>query len=174
MQMQSETAAPSGPAASMDRSFVRRIATVIAFIGGLLSFCLAVLVTTSVLLRWFLGQPVPGDFEFVQMGTALVVFCCLPLCQIDRGNIIVDTFTSRLSRATQARIDALWDVVYALVIGVIAWSMVQGVIDAWRSGESTMVSQVPLWPALAISTGLIIFLVIAALYTAQRLLRSRS
>ncbi len=167
MSMQSDPVAE-------DRSPVRVAATVTAFIGGALSFVIAVLVTVSVLMRWFLGMPLPGDFEFVQMGTALVVFACLPLCQIDRGNIIVDTFTLRLSAQAQARIDAVWDVVYALVIGIIAWSMVQGVLDAWHTGEVTMVSQIPLWPALAVSTTLLVFLVIAALYTAQRLLRSRS
>ncbi|MDB5570724.1 MAG: hypothetical protein JWN93_1907 [Hyphomicrobiales bacterium] len=167
MSMQAEPVAA-------DRSPVRLAATLVAFVGGLLSFGIAVLVTVSVLMRWLLGMPLPGDFEYVQMGTALVVFCCLPLCQIDRGNIIVDTFTSRLSPRAQGAIDALWDVVYAIVIGVISWSMVQGVIDAFRTGESTMVSQVPLWPALLVSTALLIFLVLAALYTAQRLLRSRS
>lgn len=161
-------------AVASDRSALRFIATVVAMIGGALAFALAFLVTTSVVLRWLFDAPVPGDFEFVQMGTALIVFAYLPFCQIERGNIVVDAFTSKLSQRTRDRIDAVWDIVYAAVIGVIAYAMIQGVIDAWRSGEETMVSRVPLWPALAICTGLAAFLSLVALYTAERLARSRT
>ncbi|HEY8580335.1 MAG TPA: TRAP transporter small permease [Beijerinckiaceae bacterium] len=155
-----------------DRSVLGLVSSVVAMIGGALAFALAVLVTTSVLMRWLFDAPVPGDFEFVQMGTALIVFAYLPFCQMQRGNIIVDAFTGRLSDRARARIDALWDVVYAVVIGVIAYAMVQGVIDAWNSGEETMVSRIRLWPALAICTTLAAFLSLCALYTAARLLRS--
>lgn len=154
-----------------DRSTFRLIATVVAMIGGALAFALAFLVTASVLLRWLFDAPVPGDFEFVQMGTALIVFAYLPFCQIERGNIVVDAFTSKLSQRARDRIDAVWDIVYAGVIGVIAYAMIQGVVDAWRSGEETMVSRVPLWPALAVCTALAAFLSLVALYTARRLAR---
>jgi TRAP-type mannitol/chloroaromatic compound transport system permease small subunit len=108
----------------------------------------------------------------VQMGTAVAVFCFLPFCQAARGNIVVDTFTSRLSQRTRARIDAMWDVVYALFMGVIGYAMLPGVVAAWRSGEETMVSRIPLWPALAVSTALVLLLAVVALWTATRLLRS--
>ena len=161
------------PVAS-DRSPLRFVATVVALIGGALAFALAFLVTASVLLRWLFDAPVPGDFEFVQMGTALIVFAYLPFCQIERGNIVVDAFTGHLPQRVRDRIDAVWDIVYAAVIGVIAYAMIQGVVDAWRSGEETMVSRVPLWPALAVCTTLAAFLSLVALYTAQRLARGRA
>ena len=50
---------------------------------------------------------IPGDFELVQMATALAVFAFLPLCQAHRGNIIVDTFTTRLPRRVRNALDAL-------------------------------------------------------------------
>jgi TRAP-type C4-dicarboxylate transport system permease small subunit len=151
---------------------MRRLTTIVAFAGGAVVFGLAALVTASVALRWWSGLPISGDFEMVQMGAALAVFCFLPFCQAARGNIVVDTFTSRLSQRTRARIDAMWDVVYALVMGVIGYAMLPGVAAAWRSGEETMVSRIPLWPALAVSTALVLLLAVVALWTATRLLRS--
>ena len=52
--------------------------------------------------RWLLQlRPINGDFEMVQMATAIAVFSFLPYCQARRGNIVVDTFTSWLPRAHQ-------------------------------------------------------------------------
>ena len=148
-----------------------RLTRIVALAGGLIVFALAALVSASVLLRWFTGLPIPGDFEFVQMGAALAVFCFLPFCQAERGNIIVDTFTMRLSPRARARLDAMWDVLYALAMGVIGYAMLPGIAAAWMSGEETMVARMPLWPALAISTALVLLLSAAALWTASRLLR---
>lgn len=150
---------------------MRKVTAAFALAGGVLACAIALLVTFSVLLRWFHGLPVSGDFEMVQMGTALAVFAFLPYCQSVRGNIVVDTFTSRLSEKARARIDALWDIVYALATGVIGYAMLGGVGAAWGSGEETMVARIPLWPALAIATALVLLLAATALWTAARVMR---
>jgi TRAP-type C4-dicarboxylate transport system permease small subunit len=150
---------------------MRRLATLVALAGGALVFALASLVTASVILRWFTGLPIPGDFEMAQMGVALAVFCFLPFCQAERANVVVDTFTSRLSERMRARIDAVWDALYAVTMGVIGYAMLPGVAAAWKSGEETMVARIPLWPALAISTALMLFLAVIALWTATRSMR---
>jgi hypothetical protein len=56
-------------------------------------------------------------------------------------------------------------------MGVIGYAMLPGIVAAWKSGEETMVSRVPLWPALAISTALLLFLAFVAAWTARRLWR---
>jgi TRAP-type C4-dicarboxylate transport system permease small subunit len=150
---------------------MRRLTTIVALAGGVIVCAMAALVTASVLARWVSGLPVSGDFEMVQMGAALAVFCFLPFCQAQRANIVVDTFTTRLSARARARIDAVWDVLYAIAMGVIGYAMLPGVAAAWRSGEETMVARVPLWPALALSTALTLLLACVAIWTAARLLR---
>lgn len=149
-----------------------RVTRIVALAGGVIVFAMAALVTASVLLRWFTGLPVSGDFEFVQMGAALAVFCFLPFCQAERGNIVVDTFTTRLPERARAWLDATWDLLYALAMGVIGYAMLPGVAAAWTSGEETMVARMPLWPALAISTALVLLLSATALWTALRLWRA--
>ena len=96
--------AESEPASSAPNGIVR-LTRAIALGGGLLTLGIAMLVTASVIGRRIWGQPVPGDFEFVQMATAVTLFAFLPLCQSHRGNIAVDTFTSRLPRAWQRWLD---------------------------------------------------------------------
>ncbi|MFN3892027.1 MAG: TRAP transporter small permease [Beijerinckiaceae bacterium] len=148
-----------------------RLTRIFALAGGFIVFALAALVTASVVLRWWTGLPVSGDFEIVQMGTALAVFCFLPYCQARRGNIVVDTFTAWLSEGARARIDAVWDALYALTMGVIGYAMLPGVAAAWKSGEETMVARIPLWPALAVSTALVLLLALTSIWTARRLWR---
>jgi len=72
----------------------------LAVLGGVIALAVAVVVALSVLSRWLFSSPIPGDFELAQIGTASAVFAFLPYCQLVRGNIVVDTFTSRLPKRT--------------------------------------------------------------------------
>lgn len=141
--------------------------------GGVLSLLVGALVTCSVLGRKFLDAGVPGDFEFVQMGTAVSVFFFLPACQARRGNIIVDTFTGWMSDAVRNRVDAFWDVVYGVTMGFLGYCMVLGSWDAQKTHLTTMVTQLPVWPALAISTLLLFFLALVSFWTAHMLVKGR-
>ncbi|PZN92339.1 MAG: TRAP transporter small permease, partial [Hyphomicrobiales bacterium] len=136
MDRPDEDIAPSG----FDRA-VRAV----ALLGGALLIALSVVVAISVTLRSDLigAAGVPGDFELVQMATAIAAFCFLPWCQLRRGNIFVDTFTLKLPQSWQRRIDASWDIVYALVMALISWRLSVGARAAFATGENTMVLQLP-------------------------------
>ena len=153
---------------------IERAAGAIAVIGGTLSLAVALLVVVSVIGRRFFDAPIPGDFELVQMATAVAVFSFLPYCQARRGNIVVDTFTTRLPARVNAVIDAFWDLVYAGMMGLITVCLVVGTLDHIRNGQTTMVLQFPIWPAIAICTALALLLTGVALATAARLLRGRA
>ena len=99
---------------------IGRATRAVAILGGCLSIATATLVTLSVLGRWLGFGSINGDFELVQMGVALSVFCFLPLSQARRGNIMVDTFTTWLPARVQRAIDAFWDFVYAGFMALIA------------------------------------------------------
>jgi TRAP-type C4-dicarboxylate transport system permease small subunit len=155
------------------RSPVARISEALGVTGGIVSIVLAVLVTVSVLGRWLRDEGVPGDFEFVQMGTAVSVFFFLIACQARRGNIVVDTFTGFLHERARNRLDALWDVVYGLVMAFLAYCLFLGATEAIRTHTSTMVLQLPQWPALMLSALLLAFLAIVCFWTAKRLWGAR-
>ena len=69
--------AETGLAAGTPPGLLDRIVTALAVAGGALSLGVAVLVTVSVARRWLGFQPIPGDFEFVQMATAVSIFSFL-------------------------------------------------------------------------------------------------
>ncbi len=145
-----------------------RLARLAALAGGILLVGLAGLVTTSVLMRWIVGQGVNGDFELVQMGLAVAVFTFLPLCQVHRGNVMVDTFTQWLPRIVQAAIDALWDLLYAAFAGFIAWRLAIGAVEARTSGTTSMVLGLPIHYAIGGCAAMAAFLALICALTAVR------
>ncbi|RTL61482.1 MAG: TRAP transporter small permease [Hyphomicrobiales bacterium] len=164
--------------------FIVRASSVVAVLGGLISLATAAIVVASVFGRWFRGSafsplapwigPIDGDFEYVKMGTAVAVFAFLPYAQAMRSNIVVDTFTNKLSPRTVDRMDAFWDLVYAAMMGVLTWCMVLGTMDFYRSGETTMMLQLIVWPAIAVCTVLSGLITLVALVTAVQVARGQS
>lgn len=151
-----------------------RMTGMLALAGGLLALAVALLVTASVLGRWLFSAPIDGDFEFVKMATAVAVFAYLPYTQARRGNIMVDTFTTGLRLKSRNRLDAFWDFAYALVMGFIAFAMLNGTMEAIRSGETTMQRQLLLWPSIGAATLLCVILSLTAILTGLALLQPGS
>ena len=56
----------------------------------------------------------------------------------------------------------------------ITYCMVLGSLDTYRSGSTTMMLQLPTWPALALCTALIALLTLVATITGLRLIGGRS
>jgi TRAP-type C4-dicarboxylate transport system permease small subunit len=162
------------PAREPQATLVERLSGAVAVTGGALSLAVALLVVVSVVGRRFFNAPIPGDFELVQMATAIAVFSFLPYCQACRGNIVVDTFTSRLPARANVLIDAFWDLVYAGMMGLMTACLVVGTLDHMRNGQTTMVLQFPIWPAIAVCTVLALLLTGVALATAARMFRGRA
>ena len=145
----------------------------LAIAGGLLMLVMAIMVVTSVVMRWLINYSVPGDIELVQIATALAVFSFLPLCQAHRGNIMVDTFTTKLPRRAQRALDALWDVVYAGMAALIAWRLAIGAWDTIRSQTVSMMLALPIGWAIAACAVMAVLLTVVAVGPAVHLLRRR-
>lgn len=146
----------------------------VALLGGALLIALSTVVVVSVTLRSDLvgTAGIPGDFELVQMATAVAAFCFLPWCQLRRGNIFVDTFTLKLPLRWQRRIDAAWDIVYGLVMVLISWRLAVGARAAYATGENSMVLQVPSYLPIALCSALAVLVAAAAAVSALRLIRT--
>ena len=166
-----ETGAPPPPRPD---PAIGRAARFVAVAGGLVSVATALLVTASVTKRWLGYGGINGDFELVQIGVALSVFCFLPLTQARRGNIMVDTFTAWLPLRVQRAIDAFWDFVYAGFMALVAWCLMNGARDALASHLNSAMLGLPLWPVFAAAVLLILLLAVTAVDTGLKLLREWS
>jgi TRAP-type C4-dicarboxylate transport system permease small subunit len=163
---------PAAPGALWrSQPLLNRLIGWVAIGGGLLALAVALLVSASVLGRWLFDKPIEGDFEFVKMATAIAIFSFLPYTQVQRGNIMVDTFTTRLPVRGRRALDALWDMVFAGVAMLMAHGLFTGAQEALRNGESTMQLQILIWPAIGFCACLATLLALSALISAARLLR---
>ncbi len=151
---------------------VRWLARAFALCGAGLLGLLAVLVCSSVAGRVLFGRPVPGDFEIVATGTAVAVFLCLPWCQLNRGNLVVDLFLARLSARFVAWLDALSAALLMLLAMLFAWRMLLGMRDAIRYEDISIILGFPLWWAYPFAVASFLLLAACCLVTARESLRS--
>jgi TRAP-type C4-dicarboxylate transport system permease small subunit len=153
---------------------LERLTGTVAMLGGLLTLAVALLATASVVMRWLLNSPIDGDFEYVKMATAVAIFAYLPYTQARRGNIMVDTFTGWLPGRLGSVIDAFWDLVFAAVMGYLAYCLLFGTLAAVQSGETTMQRQLAIWPSIGLCAALAALVAVTALLTALRLVRANA
>jgi len=114
--------------------------------------------------------PINGDFELVEAGMAFVIFAFIPLCQLEGGHASVDIFANRLPQRVQAFLRTVIEAVFASILVLIAWQLLQGMLSKQSSGQTTFLLQFPVWWAYALSlTGAIAAAVVAVYVAAMRL-----
>ena len=168
--------------------FIERLARSMALLGGLVLTLLIIMICVSVLGRslntlmhsslgqlmpgfsdWALGLgvgPINGDFEIVEAGVAFAIFAFLPLCQLNSGHAVVDIFTSKLSPRANRVLRMLSEVVFAVVLVLIAVQLFGGMLAKLRFGENTFILQFPVWWGYAASLCAAVVAAIVGVYMA--------
>jgi TRAP-type C4-dicarboxylate transport system permease small subunit len=95
--------------------------------------------------------PVPGDFELVEAGTALAVFCFLPWCHLKRGHAVVDMLWKAYPPAMQRTLTIATDGLMLLVWLLLVWRMGVAMLDYRANGEVSFILQMPVWWGYAAS-----------------------
>lgn len=93
--------------------------------------------------------PIRASYELVEIGVAFVIFAFLPWVQITRGHAMVEVFTARLPARADAALAALWEVLMAAAMVLIAWRLYAGMLGKVKNAETTFLMQIPLWWAYA-------------------------
>jgi TRAP-type C4-dicarboxylate transport system permease small subunit len=145
-----------------------RTATGVALLGGLVLFALTLLTVISVIGRAVFSAPIPGDFELVELGMAVAIFSFLPYCQIVRGNVIVDLFTSKASARTKALLDGVGNLLFTAIAALLTWRVAIGGLEIRSYHETTMVLQVPVWWGYVPAVAFLAFLTVVCVYTVWR------
>ncbi len=151
---------------------LRRISAGLALAGGALLCGLALLSCVSIAGRVLFSAPIPGDFELIEVGTALAVFAFLPWCQITRGNVAVDLLVRRAPQRVRAALALLTNGAFAAVAALLTWQAALGGLDLYRYRESTMVLGLPLWWGFVPATFCLAVLTLVCLATALDDLRA--
>lgn len=166
-----------------------RLAQVTAILGGVVLSAIILLTVVSVTGRglntlahglldagmfagfaqWMLDAgvgPVLGDFELVEAGVAFCIFAFLPLAQITGAHATVDILTSRFSPAVNRVLGMLWEVLFAIVLIIVAWKLYEGMAGKMRYNETTMLLQFPVWWSYGLSLCGAVVAAIVAVYVA--------
>jgi TRAP-type C4-dicarboxylate transport system permease small subunit len=144
------------------------LAKLCALVAGLLLTVITLMTCVSVIGRNTTGWTIVGDFELSGSAAGAAIALFLPWCQLRRGNIIVDFFTSRASAQTQAGLDRFGALLMAAVMALMAWRSAIGGLNAWRSQAGSMMLGFPEW---VIYTGIVPALVLTAAIALTQALR---
>jgi TRAP-type C4-dicarboxylate transport system permease small subunit len=126
-------------------SWLDKACVLFALLGGAVLTALALMSVASIAGRALFSRPLQGDYELVQTGCAVFVALCLPYCQLKRANIIVDFFTTRATRRTRSRLDAIGALLVGVVMLIVAWRTAAGLDSLRSSGETTTILGMPTW-----------------------------
>lgn len=112
-------------------SLMDRIARWLAYAGGVVLVLLAFMTVVSTIGRAFVGLqigigPIPGDFELVEAGTAISVFCFMSWCQLNQGHVTVDVLTDFFPKSINLTLILIGNIFVFLVAFVIAWRLWMG------------------------------------------------
>jgi TRAP-type C4-dicarboxylate transport system permease small subunit len=126
-------------------TLLKRLAGLCAILAGVLLTGITLMTCLSVLGRNTTGATLVGDFELTGVAAGAAIALFLPWCQLKRGNIIVDFFTSRASERTNAVLDRIGAVVLGLCMALLAWRTVLGGLSSWSTQSATMMLGFPEW-----------------------------
>lgn len=156
-----ELARPSG----MIGRCIEKACLTMAVLAGVM-FCIEALMSVlSVIGRATFNLPVPGDYELVQMLSAMGIAMCLPYCQLAKGHVFVDFFTLWAPAPLKKVLDALSALLMSLCSFVLAWRIWAGMIEMREYGETSMVISLPIWWGYVPVVPAFVLLGITALYT---------
>lgn len=125
---------------------LQNLAKLCAILAGLLLTGITLMTCISLIGRNTTGATLVGDFELTGVATGAAIALFMPYCQIQRGNIIVDFFTTRLSHETNARLDRLGALLLALVFALLAWRTTLGGLNSYQTHSETQILGFPEWP----------------------------
>lgn len=137
-----------------------------ALCGGGVLIMLSILTILSVFGRTINAYgfgPIQGDFELVEHGTAFVVFCSLPYCQLHFGHVAVDVLARKFPWVVSYIIAVISQVAMAIIAIIITRQLYFGLMDKVQWGETSFILQLPLWWGYTASFIPSIFWVVTAL-----------
>lgn len=121
------------------------LARLCAVLAGLLMTIITLITCGNLILRNTTGDAMAGAFELTAVATGAAIALFMPLCQVRRGNIIVDFFTENLPDAVNGVLDRIGALVLAGVFALLAWRTAIGGLSAFKANSLTMLMELPEW-----------------------------
>lgn len=137
----------------------------IAMFGGALMLAAMMVIVSSVASGLFLGSPILGDSEIVELLIGAMVFCFLPYGHFKGANLVIDFFASKLSETAQKIIGLVMELCFTIIAGFLTWRLMAGGVSAYQNSSETMFLQLQQWPVYLFGSIACVFWVITILFT---------
>ena len=116
-----------------------------AILAGMLLTGITIMTCYSLIGRNTTGVTISGDFELTGVATGAAIALFMPLCQLKRGNIIVDYFTAKVSEGINARLDRFGALMMSATFVLLSWRTTLGGLSAYETQSGTMMVGFPEW-----------------------------
>ena len=140
---------PASPLETPRLNILQNLAKLCAILAGLLLTGITLMTCISLIGRNTTGATLVGDFELTGVAAGAAIALFMPFCQIQRGNIIVDFFTSRLSEAANERLDRFGALLLAVLFAMLAWRTSLGGLNSYNTHSETQILGFPEWVTYA-------------------------
>jgi TRAP-type C4-dicarboxylate transport system permease small subunit len=98
---------------------------------------MTLLVTVSVIGRYFLGMPIPGDLVLSEFLMVFVAFLPLSAVQASREHVFVTIFTDWMSNSAKVAMETVGVVIGLVVFTILAAATFTDFYQAWSIGAYT-------------------------------------
>ena len=103
------------------------------------------LTVADVFLRLF-KRPILGTYEIVSLLGAVVIGFAIPQTSIDRGQVLMDFLTGRLSSRVQQALHVLTRLLGIIIFVIIGWNLMVMGNDLRQTGQVSLTLRIPEYP----------------------------
>ena len=125
------------------------LAKLCAIIAGVLLTGITLMTCASLIGRNTTGDSLVGAFELTGVAAGAAIALFMPLCQLRRGNIIVDFFTANMSHSVNDKLDRFGTLMLVLLFGLLAWRTTLGGLNVYAANSETQIMGFPEWVVYA-------------------------
>jgi TRAP-type C4-dicarboxylate transport system permease small subunit len=137
---------PEGPVLRLLDSLNRYVNQALAWFAGLLLLAMMLFTVSDVVLRT-LGRPVAGSFEVIGWLSAVAMGLAMGYVQLHRGHVRMTLLADRMSRRSQAVVDAVIHLFGLALFVAVGWYVARYglVLQAAGSLSETLNARVHPW-----------------------------
>ncbi len=143
-----------------------RACKLLAVLSGMTLLILALLSLRSIVGRAFFDSALLGDYELVQVLSAVAVAMALPYAHWIGGHVIVDFFTAKAPVKSNAAMDLVANLLMAVFSALLSWRLAVGMLDLKANFDASMMLNIPTWWGYAPMVPSFALLAATALYAA--------
>jgi TRAP-type C4-dicarboxylate transport system permease small subunit len=128
---------------------LEKLAKFCAIVAGILLTGITLMTCGSLIGRNTIGVSIVGAFELTGVAAGAAIALFMPICQLRRGNIIVDFFTANVRPSINDKLDRVGSLLLAVIFFLLAWRTSLGGFNSFNTNSETQIMGFPEWTVYA-------------------------